>query len=319
MLLPDDKVLVTGGSRYYRGMHGSDNRDTRIYDAATNSFSWAADSITGRDYHSGGILLPNGSVLTLGGNPLYGNKQDTAPQTFNQEIDVYFPPYMFQGTRPRVVSAPRVMELGHSYLIKVTQAAEHPGPAADAARQPDARDRRQPALDRGELHPGRERRAQDHPAVERQPGAAQLLHAVRGQRQRAVRRRATGSGSHDRAGHQRRAAHSAGTQRPWPWQESRPCSAPPPAAQLRARLRTTADRAARLYAYPGNPLFAAAALLSANGHRAEAAELKAIAQTPSGIWAAGQPGDMREVRQVTLAAGEGPRHPGDRRLQPARP
>jgi len=123
VLLPTDAVLVTGGSRYYRGMHGSDNRDTRIYDVATNSFSGAADSITGRDYHSGGILLPNGSVLTLGGNPLYGNSQDTQPQTFNQEIDVYFPPYMFQGTRPRIIAAPRVMNLRHSYLVKVSQAS----------------------------------------------------------------------------------------------------------------------------------------------------------------------------------------------------
>jgi radical copper oxidase GlxA-like protein/galactose oxidase-like protein len=119
-LLPNDKVLVTGGSRYYRGMHGSDNRDTRIYNVATNSFSRAADSITGRDYHSGGILLPNGSVLTLGGNSLFGNKQDTAPQTFNQEIDVYFPPYMFQGTRPRIEEAPTVMEPGHRYIISVS-------------------------------------------------------------------------------------------------------------------------------------------------------------------------------------------------------
>jgi hypothetical protein len=123
VLLPDDNVLVTGGSKYYRGMHGSDNRDTRLYDPSTNSFSWAADSITGRDYHSGGILLPNGSVLTLGGNPLYGNKQDTQPQTFNQEIDVYFPPYMFSGSRPRIVTAPKVMQLSHSYLIKVSQPA----------------------------------------------------------------------------------------------------------------------------------------------------------------------------------------------------
>jgi hypothetical protein len=121
VLLPNDEVLVTGGSRYYRGMHGSDNRDTRIYNVATNSFSWAADSITGRDYHSGGILLPNGSVLTLGGNPLFGNSQDTAPQTFNQEIDVYFPPYMFQGPRPRITTAPRIMRLQHSYVIKVSQ------------------------------------------------------------------------------------------------------------------------------------------------------------------------------------------------------
>ena len=124
VLLPDDKVLVTGGSRYYRGMHGSDNRDTRIYTVATNSFSWAADSITGRDYHSGGILLPNGSVLTLGGNPLFGNAQDTLPQTFNQEIDVYYPPYFFAGARPDILAAPRVMRLGHSFLIKVTQQAD---------------------------------------------------------------------------------------------------------------------------------------------------------------------------------------------------
>jgi endoglucanase len=58
--------------------------------------------------------------------------------------------------------------------------------------------------------------------------------------------------------------------------------------------------AARLYAYPGSPLFAAAAQLEANGHQAEAAEVKAIAETPSGIWAAGQPGEMQEIRQVTL-------------------
>ena len=121
VLLPNDDVLVTGGSRYYRGMHGSDNRDTRIYHVATNSFSSAADSITGRDYHSGGILLPNGSVLTLGGNPLFGNKQDTTPETFNQEIDVYYPPYMFQGTRPRIEEAPTVMEPGHRYIISVSQ------------------------------------------------------------------------------------------------------------------------------------------------------------------------------------------------------
>jgi Domain of unknown function (DUF1929) len=123
VLLPDDDVLVTGGSKYYRGMHGSDNRDTRIYSVATNSFSVMANSITGRDYHSGGILLPNGSVLTLGGNPLYGNPQDTAPQTFNQEVDVYYPPYFFQGTRPKIIAAPRVMRLGHNYLVRVSDPA----------------------------------------------------------------------------------------------------------------------------------------------------------------------------------------------------
>jgi endoglucanase len=60
--------------------------------------------------------------------------------------------------------------------------------------------------------------------------------------------------------------------------------------------------ATRLYAYPGNPLFAAAALLKVNGHRFEAAMLEEIAQVPSGIWLTGESYDMREASQVTLAA-----------------
>ena len=69
-----------------------------------------------------------------------------------------------------------------------------------------------------------------------------------------------------------------------------------------APARTSVATATRLYTYPGNPFFAASALLSVNGHRAEAAELKEVAQTPSGIWLAGESYDMREARQVTMAA-----------------
>jgi endoglucanase len=65
---------------------------------------------------------------------------------------------------------------------------------------------------------------------------------------------------------------------------------------------TAKPAATKLYAYPGNPLFAAAAQLKDNGHQAEAVELTAVAETPSGIWAAGQPGEMQGIRQVTLAA-----------------
>jgi hypothetical protein len=60
----------------------------------------------------------------MGGNPLFGNAQDTQPQTFNQEIDLYYPPYMFSGPRPSIIAAPTVMDLGHSYLIKVAQPSD---------------------------------------------------------------------------------------------------------------------------------------------------------------------------------------------------
>lgn len=59
--------------------------------------------------------------------------------------------------------------------------------------------------------------------------------------------------------------------------------------------------APRLYADPVNSLFAAAAQLA--GHDpAEAAKLRAIARTPAGFWAAGQPGEMQMITQVTRAA-----------------
>lgn len=77
------------------------------------------------------------------------------------------------------------------------------------------------------------------------------------------------------------------------------------AALLSGSACDTSSQAAatRLYAFPSNPLSGAAALLKDNGHPGEAAELRAIASTPSGIWAAGQPGEMQQIRRVTVAAG----------------
>src|SRR5262249_2101937 len=57
----------------------------------------------------------------------------------------------------------------------------------------------------------------------------------------------------------------------------------------------------RLSAAPPNPLFAAAPPLPAPAP-AEAAGPRAIPRTPSSFWAAGQPGEMQMVRQVTRAA-----------------
>jgi endoglucanase len=63
-----------------------------------------------------------------------------------------------------------------------------------------------------------------------------------------------------------------------------------------------APRPEQLYVYPGNPLFAAAAALRDRGHSADGGDLYSVANTASGIWAAGQPGEMGEIRQVTRSA-----------------
>src|SRR5215470_9683983 len=73
-----------------------------------------------------------------------------------------------------------------------------------------------------------------------------------------------------------------------------PPAAPAPASPVPRPAVT------RLYADPANSLFAAAAHL-AGRDPADAAGLRAIARTPSSFWAAGQPGEMQMVRQVTRA------------------
>ena len=60
----------------------------------------------------------------------------------------------------------------------------------------------------------------------------------------------------------------------------------------------------RLYVYSANPLYASASSADSDGDHLTAAELKVITQTPSGIWATGQPDDMTTVRQVTSAAAQ---------------
>jgi endoglucanase len=76
------------------------------------------------------------------------------------------------------------------------------------------------------------------------------------------------------------------------------CSTPPSSAA------SAPAPAEPLYVYPGNPLFAAAAALKARGRTADGADLWAIANTASGIWAAGQPGEMAQVRQVARSAAQ---------------
>ncbi|MFK0155245.1 galactose oxidase-like domain-containing protein [Streptomyces sp. NPDC090493] len=111
-VLPDDSVLVSGGSEDYRGRGASDIRQARIYDTATNSFRRVADPLVGRDYHSGSILLPDGRVMFFGSNPLFADKADTKPGVFEQRIEIYTPPYLYRDSRPSLSGGPQTIARG---------------------------------------------------------------------------------------------------------------------------------------------------------------------------------------------------------------
>jgi hypothetical protein len=114
VITPNDGVVISGGSKYYRGMHGSDLMTAHMWMPNTGTIADLADPLVGRDDHSEGLLLPDGRILTLGGNPLFGDKQDTKPQIFHRQISIYSPPYLYQGPRPKLTGGPSRLQRGQT-------------------------------------------------------------------------------------------------------------------------------------------------------------------------------------------------------------
>jgi hypothetical protein len=122
VLLPDDSVFTTGGSSGYRGgpyqgRPRSDLFNAQIYRPDRNVFEKAADSTVGRNYHSEALLLPDGRVVTLGGDPLY-DETGRNPGRFEQRIEVFSPPYLFQGDRPVIGDGPSAVQRGTTVTFR---------------------------------------------------------------------------------------------------------------------------------------------------------------------------------------------------------
>ncbi|MDT0409277.1 MULTISPECIES: kelch motif-containing protein [Streptomyces] len=122
-VLPDDSVLVSGGSEDYRGRGASDIHQARLYDTRTNTFRRVADPEVGRNYHSGSLLLPDGRVLFFGSDSLYADKANSKPGTFEQRLEIYTPPYLYRGARPGLGKGPAAVGRGGTATYPSKQAA----------------------------------------------------------------------------------------------------------------------------------------------------------------------------------------------------
>lgn len=120
--LPDDTTLITGGSRDYRGKGASDNHDALLFQPDTNTLTRVADPSVGRDYHSEGLLLPDGRVMTMGSNPLFEDADNTTPAPFEQRLEIFTPAYLFHGPRPEITSVPAVANRGQTIVATTPDA-----------------------------------------------------------------------------------------------------------------------------------------------------------------------------------------------------
>lgn len=110
-VLPDGKVLATGGtsSGGFTDPVGS-VLAAEIYDPATETWAPMASMQVRRLYHSTAILLPDGRVLSAGGG--FGGGEIE-----HYDYEIYSPPYLFNGARPTITSAPTVVNLNQMFFM----------------------------------------------------------------------------------------------------------------------------------------------------------------------------------------------------------
>lgn len=102
VLLPDGNVFVCGGIQ-------EPNSPCTTFNPQTNSWSSMATLPSIRDYHSVALLLPSGKVMVAGWN--------------NPTIEIFSPPYLFNGARPVISSAPSLVHHGQSFVIESPDAS----------------------------------------------------------------------------------------------------------------------------------------------------------------------------------------------------
>ncbi|WP_431996552.1 galactose oxidase-like domain-containing protein [Streptomyces fungicidicus] len=123
-VLPNDEVLISGGSEDYRGRGDSNILQARIYDTKKNELRQVADPLVGRNYHSGSILLPDGRVMFFGSDSLYADKANTKPGEFEQRIEIYTPPYLYgDNEQPDLSGGPKTVARGGSATFTSKDAA----------------------------------------------------------------------------------------------------------------------------------------------------------------------------------------------------
>jgi len=119
-ILPNGKVVALGGSLNDEDTTtASLNAD--LYDPVGNTFSSAGQNAFPRLYHSNSLLLPDATVLFIGGNPARG--------TYEQHIEIYSPAYLFNpdgslATRPSITGMPSTgIGYGSAFQVQTPDAA----------------------------------------------------------------------------------------------------------------------------------------------------------------------------------------------------
>jgi Domain of unknown function (DUF1929) len=109
--VPDGSAYAIGGNS--SGLYSTGQYQTMKYDPTNATWTNMAVQTPRRAYHSTAVLLPDGRIMSAG---------DTGSGGGRQLIDFYSPPYLFQGPRPVITSAPSRVSYGDTFPIAASGA-----------------------------------------------------------------------------------------------------------------------------------------------------------------------------------------------------
>lgn len=113
VLLADGTVLAVGGGGG-GGQYTNPVLTPESYDPNTGQWTVLAPQAIQRTYHSTAVLLPDGRVISAGSDN--GNLNELT-------YEIFSPPYLFNGTRPAIQSAPTSVTYNSKFKITTTDAS----------------------------------------------------------------------------------------------------------------------------------------------------------------------------------------------------
>jgi hypothetical protein len=136
VLLPDRTVIAVGGgvtreasarSAQVDPQGGREVFEAEIYDPVADTWTVTAPASVARLYHSVALLLPDGRVLSAGGNPDKGSQTAWLPPDPLEEerLEIFSPPYLFRKAgRPVIQNVDQEIHYGERITIRTPNARE---------------------------------------------------------------------------------------------------------------------------------------------------------------------------------------------------
>ena len=104
VVLPDGTILALGGAAG-PGSYENPVLQAELFDPQNETWTPMASQQAPRTYHSTALLLPDGRVLSAGGDR----------GTFQTKAEIFSPPYLFGGPRPQITTAPGNVNYGQTF------------------------------------------------------------------------------------------------------------------------------------------------------------------------------------------------------------